>query len=89
MDNFIKAKRFAKKFGKYVEDWMLWDGWTNYIGCDECNTKGPKAPCWGVKGCHGYYNGCCCKNCVKDDELILQDFSIKRRFIGVFGRIFR
>jgi hypothetical protein len=62
------AKTFAERHGLKVEDWMEWDGWTEYVGCNICDELGPDAECWGYTGCHGYINGCGCKDCAEIDQ---------------------
>ncbi|ADQ41548.1 hypothetical protein Calkr_2080 [Caldicellulosiruptor acetigenus I77R1B] len=48
-----------------VEDWMLWDGWGMSVGCEKCILYGRKAPCYGKAQCHGFKNGCTCRECEK------------------------
>lgn len=62
-----KAQEFAEFPGTAVQPWMEWEGWGAWVGCDRCAGDGPEAPCWGRQGCHGYYNGCGCRECVKQD----------------------
>ena len=62
--SWSRAVEFARLAGTHVETWMFWAGWTGSVGCDECQTAGPKlARCWGVAGCHGYAQGCGCAEC--------------------------
>lgn len=53
---------------KLIEDWMLWEGWTEYVGCEKCALHGKDAPCWGVAGCHGFYDGCGCESCMDKEK---------------------
>lgn len=62
------AQSFADYHGTDVEDWMLWEGWDEYIGCDLCDSDGPEAPCWGMAQCHGYMNGCGCRECTQREQ---------------------
>ncbi|WP_051275721.1 hypothetical protein [Desulfovirgula thermocuniculi] len=57
------AREFAALHGVPVEPWMLWEGWGSAIGCENCSEIGPYADCWGFVGCHGYFRGCCCRDC--------------------------
>lgn len=62
-----KALEFAAYTGTGVEKWMRWHGWKFWVGCDHCTNGGSEASCWGRAGCHGYLNGCGCKDCVERD----------------------
>lgn len=63
-----KAKEFADLHGVEIQHWMLWGGWDYWVGCDVCKEMGKSAPCWGLNRCHGYENGCGCKDCSMVDE---------------------
>lgn len=56
---------FASYVGVEIEPWMRWPGWEGWVGCDVCADLGPHAPCWGHEGCHGYLNGCGCRECME------------------------
>ncbi|MGB9793320.1 MAG: hypothetical protein ACPLTR_12230 [Thermacetogeniaceae bacterium] len=62
------AEEFAENLGVPVEDWMLWEGWKSHVGCESCAILGPEADCWGFAGCHGYFRGCGCEDCMKKQE---------------------
>lgn len=66
-NNEKMAKELAELHGCEVQEWMLWDGWTYAIGCELCFHEGPHAPCWGLAGCHGYWEGCACRGCASID----------------------
>jgi len=61
------AKELAERHGAEVQDWMLWDGWHSWVGCENCNEGGQAASCWGYQGCHGHENGCGCFGCAVTD----------------------
>lgn len=63
-----QAQELASMWGTEVEEWMLWDGWENWVGCEWCREGGPDAECWGFAGCHGYERGCGCRYCVEQEE---------------------
>jgi len=69
---FERAKQFVEDCEdsrvKMIEDWMLWDGWGEWIGCERCAIHGMYADCWGKTGCHGYYEGCGCTSCTMREE---------------------
>ena len=53
------------------EPWMhdpLWQ--RREPGRGTCTTEGPEAHCWGLIKCHGYFNGCSCR---QDDEQFNRD----------------
>ncbi|TDA67704.1 MAG: hypothetical protein D9V47_09270 [Clostridia bacterium] len=62
-----KAREFAELAGTEVQPWMEWEGWTVWVGCDTCAGDGPEAPCWGYTGCHGYLQGCGCRECTDQE----------------------
>lgn len=62
-----RAAEFADWHGREIEAWMLWDGWVDWVGCEACATIGPGAPCWGEARCHGYHQGCGCRDCASLD----------------------
>ncbi len=71
----IMAKEFAEWHGVEVQEWMLWDGWHLWVGCEVCAEEGEDAPCWGYQGCHGHKNGCGCFGCAVtniEEDLIVQ-----------------
>jgi len=68
-ERLARAKEYADEHGTEVEEWMVWEGWKLHIGCEDCNEGGPSAHCWGYIGCHGYYKGCGCEDCAREDEL--------------------
>lgn len=63
-----KAREFAEFTCMKVEPWMEWPGWQGWVGCDRCAGDGPEAPCWGHAGCHGYLNGCGCRECMEQER---------------------
>lgn len=48
-----------------IEPWMLWDGWGMSVGCEKCILYGRRASCYGRTQCHGFKNGCTCRECEK------------------------
>lgn len=64
------ARQLANRFGRRVEDWMLWELWHGQIGCNVCQVQGPKASCWGAYGCHGYLSGCGCADCTAHARIV-------------------
>lgn len=42
-----QAQELANMWGTEVEEWMLWDGWESWVGCEWCSENGPAADCWG------------------------------------------
>lgn len=61
------AKELAEKHGVEVQDWMLWKGWHQWVGCEDCHEGGQSASCWGLACCHSYENGCGCFGCYVTD----------------------
>lgn len=61
-----QAADLAAYHGTDIEPWMLWEGWTEHVGCIECSEGGPAAACWGRAECHGYERGCGCNHCESD-----------------------
>ncbi len=62
---FERAFAFARSTNRGgVQEWMLWEGWEQNVGCHQCADEGPDAPCWGVEGCHGFSEDCGCRECV-------------------------
>lgn len=60
----LRAMEFTRAAGeRAIADWMCWPGWVLHVGCDDCAGNGRGAPCWGVRGCHGYGSGCGCGRC--------------------------
>jgi len=51
-----------------VQEWMLWAGWVQHVGCHVCADEGSAAACWGVEGCHGFAEDCGCVECVGLEE---------------------
>ena len=58
-----QVRDFATHTGEREEDWMLWHGWSDGVGCNRCAENGRDAPCWGRAACHGYSAGCGCDQC--------------------------
>ena len=65
------TKSLAKYHGVKPEPWMnarLWgSGRHESVGCSHCAEGGPEAGCWGLVGCHGFWNGCGCLDCSERD----------------------
>ncbi len=59
------AESFALISGSAVEEWMLWDGWQLWVGCNACLRHGAKSSCWGRAACHGFFRACGCRECAK------------------------
>ena len=59
---------FVDDWGR-LEPWMLAPTWVAVVGCEHCALSGPEAHCWGLVGCHGYYNGCGCRDCSERFDL--------------------
>lgn len=62
------AKEFAEYHDIEVQGWMLSPIWEIWVGCDTCTELGEEAPCWGQTSCHGYWNGCGCRDCTEQDR---------------------
>jgi len=68
-ERFRKAQEFASGTNNgVIEDWMLWDGWGGHVGCEACGLSQKESNCWGKAYCHGYENGCGCKECIEEER---------------------
>ena len=63
-----KARVLATYTGQSIEPWMQSSIWGAWVGCENCREGGPDAPCWGRTSCHGYFDGCGCRDCIARDR---------------------
>ena len=66
------AAVIAEKHSVEASGWLLWSGWAVMPGCNICRLSGPSASCWGRAECHGYANGCGCRECEQMRSLSFQ-----------------
>jgi hypothetical protein len=82
MERQCLAKEFIEHLGESVEEWMLWEGWTDWVGCESCYDGGRDAICWGKAACHGFENGCGCAACYERDQWETEHPTSERRRRG-------